>query len=82
MGHTGGIVSHSRPQILIKSCQLDPTGFHHLTIASGCSNLIFSEVRKDLADRPLVLAGPCCELLIGCIGHQFRENRWRLLLQR
>jgi hypothetical protein len=55
--------------------------FHHLTIAPRRSNLVFGKVRKDLADRPLVLVGPCCELLIGRFGQQLRENRWRLLLQ-
>src|SRR5215467_4783038 len=36
MGHTRAIVSHSRPQILIKSHQLESAVFHHLTIAPGC----------------------------------------------
>src|SRR5215469_1459825 len=81
LGRTGGIVSYPRPQILIKSRQLDPSVFHHLTIAPGRGNLVFGKVCKNLTDRPLVSAGPPCELLIGCSGHQFRENRWRLLLQ-
>jgi hypothetical protein len=55
--------------------------FHHLTKAPGRGNLVFGKVRKNLGDRPLVFAWPSCELFIGRSGHQFRENRWRLLLQ-
>jgi hypothetical protein len=55
--------------------------FHHLTIAPRRSNLVFGKVRKDLADRPLILARPSCELLIGRFGDHLRQNRWRLLLE-
>jgi hypothetical protein len=80
-GRTGGIVSYACPQLLIKSRQLQPRVFHHLTVAPRRSNLVFGKVRKDLSDRPLILAGPCCELLIGRFCDRLRENRWRLPLQ-
>jgi hypothetical protein len=58
-----------------------PSVFHHLTIAPNRSNLVLGKVREDLADLTLVLAGLSRELPIGRFGHQFRENRWCLLLQ-
>jgi len=82
VGHTGGIVPHASPQVQIKPRQFDPTVLHDLTISPRGSNLVFRKVRKDLTDRPLVLAGPCRELLIGRFGNEFGENPWGLFLQR
>jgi hypothetical protein len=79
-GDTGGIVSHSRPEILIKWRQLNARVFHHLTIASSRGNFVIGKMRKDFADGPLVFAGTSCELLIGRFGHQFCQDRRRLLL--
>ena len=73
-GIAATVVAETRPEVLIEAGQSNPAVLHHLAITPCGGDLVFGEVRENLADRPFFGTGSGREPLRCHTGDEFREK--------